>query len=120
MRKTVPIMAALLALPACGQPAASANNAAGHHVAANTASAAAAGPVIRLPAVWGRPGAGYFDYRVEGDRGALVSVTSPQAGRIEMHETVAGSASYERDAPARPHSGARRRDAQLHARAGAT
>jgi copper(I)-binding protein len=89
MRKTVPIMAALLALPACGQPVASANNAAGHHAAANRASAAApSGPVIRLPAVRGRPGAGYFVYRVDGDRGALVSVTSPQAGRIELHETT--------------------------------
>lgn len=93
MRKTVPIMAALLALPACGQPAPSAGNAGGNAAVAGTASAApaAAGPVIRLPAVRGRPGAGYFDYRVEGDRGALVSVTSPQAGRIEMHESVAGA-----------------------------
>jgi copper(I)-binding protein len=91
MRKTVPIVAALLALPACGQPAPSAGNATGNAAVANTASAAAAGPVIRLPAVRGRPGAGYFEYRVEGDRGALVSVSSPQAGRIEMHETVAGA-----------------------------
>ena len=43
---------------------------------------------IRLPAVPGRPAAGYFELRIDGDRGALVSVTSPQAGRIEMHETM--------------------------------
>jgi copper(I)-binding protein len=89
MRKTVPIVAALLALPACGQSASSGNDATANHAAANPAAAAVpAGPVIRLPAVPGRPGAGYFDYRVEGDRGALLSVTSPQAGRVEMHETV--------------------------------
>ena len=88
MRKTVPIMAALLALPACGQPAPSANDVAGNPAAANAASAAPSGPVIRLPAVRGRPGSGYFEYRVTGDRGALVSVTSPQARRIELHETM--------------------------------
>jgi periplasmic copper chaperone A len=92
MRTTVPILAALLALCACGQTASSGNNAAGHQAAANHASTAApAGPVIRLPAVRGRPGSGYFEYRVTGDRGALLSVTSPQAGRVEMHETMAGA-----------------------------
>ena len=92
MRNTVPIVAALLALSACGQTASSGNNTAGHHGGANTAAAAApTGPVIRLPAVRGRPGSGYFDYRVTGDRGALVSVTSPQAGRIELHETMTGA-----------------------------
>ncbi|HYI48813.1 MAG TPA: copper chaperone PCu(A)C [Allosphingosinicella sp.] len=44
---------------------------------------------MRLHAVPGRPAAGYFDYRVTGDRGALLSVSSPQAGRIELHETMA-------------------------------
>jgi copper(I)-binding protein len=44
--------------------------------------------VIRLPVVMGRPGSGYFDLRIAGDHGALLSVTSPQAGRIEMHETM--------------------------------
>lgn len=87
MRKTVPIMAVLLALAACGQNGSSGNVAAGNKAAASTAS----GPVIRLPAVRGRPGSGYFDYRVTGDRGALTSVTSPQAGRIEMHETMTGA-----------------------------
>jgi periplasmic copper chaperone A len=87
MRTTVPILAALLALSACGQTAPSANNVSANAAETNTASAAA-GPVVRLPAVAGRPGSGYFDYRVEGDRGALTSVTSPQAGRVEMHETM--------------------------------
>lgn len=88
MHNPVPIVAALLALTACGQPAPSENNAAGNAAAGNTATAAPKGAVIRLPAVRGRPGSGYFEYRVTGDRGALVSVTSPRAGRIELHETM--------------------------------
>jgi copper(I)-binding protein len=43
---------------------------------------------VRLPAVPGRPGAGYFRMEARDDRGALTGVTSPQARRIEMHETV--------------------------------
>jgi len=70
MRMTFPILAALLALSACGevappQPA-----------------------TVRLPAVPGRPASGYFELLVDDDRGALTSVSSPQAGRIEMHETM--------------------------------
>ena len=44
--------------------------------------------VVRLTAAPGRPAAGYLTLQIEGDRGALVSVTSPQSGRIEMHETM--------------------------------
>jgi copper(I)-binding protein len=83
MRTTVPVLATLLALAACGQAAHPDHDAA----ATNTASATA-GPVVRLAAVPGRPAAGYFDYRVAGDRGALISVSSPQAARVEMHETM--------------------------------
>jgi periplasmic copper chaperone A len=73
MKRLVPIMAALL-LAGCdvSQPI--------RHTPMT--------PNIRLAAVPGRPAAGYFELRIEGDRGALVSVTSPQAGRIEMHETM--------------------------------
>jgi copper(I)-binding protein len=70
MRTTVPIMAALLALAACGDPAPSPS------------------ATVRLAAVPGRPAAGYLTLPITGDRGALVSVTSPQAARIEMHETM--------------------------------
>ena len=67
-------MAGLLALSACG----------------GSGPAPPPGPAatVRLPAVPGRPASGYFQLRIRGDRGALVSVTSPQAGRIEMHETM--------------------------------
>jgi copper(I)-binding protein len=75
MTGAVPILAALLALAACGNPGPS---------AATSPTA-----TIRLAAVPGRPAAGYLSLAVRGDRGALVSVTSPLAGRIEMHETMA-------------------------------
>jgi copper(I)-binding protein len=74
MRKLVPILATLIALGGCG--------------GSDPAPANAFAPVIRLPVVMGRPGSGYFDLRIAGDRGALLSVSSPQAGRIEMHETM--------------------------------
>ena len=43
---------------------------------------------IRLPAVAGRPAAGYVTIAATPDHRALVSVSSPRAGRIEMHETM--------------------------------
>src|SRR3954463_12672156 len=49
-------------------------------------------PVVRLPAIAGRPAGGYFELGIEGDPGALISVTSPQARRIEMHETMMSGA----------------------------
>jgi copper(I)-binding protein len=52
----------------------------------NEAPAPAA--TVRLAAAPGRPAAGYLTLQITGDRGALVSVASPQAGRIEMHETM--------------------------------
>ena len=74
MRISVPVLAIFLALAGCGK--------------SDPAPADANPAVIRLPVVTGRPGSGYFDLRIQGDHGALVSVTSPDAGRIEMHETM--------------------------------
>ena len=51
-------------------------------------SAAAAAPAIHLPAAPGRPGVGYFELDVRPEQGALVSVSAPRIGRIEMHETM--------------------------------
>ncbi len=87
MRATVPVLATMLALSACGQVAHDDHNKSGNAAAPKTA-AAAPGSIVRLHAVPGRPAAGYFEYRVAGDRGALLSVSSPQAARIEMHETM--------------------------------
>jgi copper(I)-binding protein len=44
-------------------------------------------PWVRLPAAPGRPGAAYFTLRASGGPVALVGVSSPQAERIELHET---------------------------------
>ena len=43
---------------------------------------------IRLPAVAGQPAAGYAVISATPDHIALVSVTSPSARRIEIHETM--------------------------------
>ena len=45
-------------------------------------------PYVRLAAVPGRPASAYLAVPIRGDRGALVSVTSPKAARVEMHETM--------------------------------
>lgn len=72
MRMTVPILAAVAALAGCGQTS-------------DSACVTEAPPSIRLPAVPGGPGAGYFQISSES---ALVSVSSPRVQRIEMHETM--------------------------------
>ncbi len=78
-------MAAALALAACSSSAPDRNHSAGD---AQHASAAADQPIFQLPVLPGRPGAAYFAIQVPADHGALIGVTSPQAGRIEMHETM--------------------------------
>ena len=52
-------------------------------------AAAGSSATVRLPLAPGRPGIAYLMLPVSGERGALVSVTSPRIGRIEMHETMA-------------------------------
>ena len=42
---------------------------------------------VMLPVVPGRPGAAYFTLRANNDPTRIVSVTSPKAERIELHET---------------------------------
>jgi copper(I)-binding protein len=84
MKRLVPIVAIALALAACGAPAPDENAHIDNH---GQASAARYETMFRLPVLPGRPGAGYFSVAVPADHGALISVTSPQAGRIEMHET---------------------------------
>ena len=51
-------------------------------------SVSIADAMIRLPAVPGRPAAGYAAVAATKDRGALIGVSSSRAARVEMHETV--------------------------------
>jgi copper(I)-binding protein len=45
-------------------------------------------PVVRLSPVAGQPAAGYLRVSASADHQALTGVSSPQAARIEMHETM--------------------------------
>lgn len=92
MKRLVPILAAALALASCGsgsEPTAKSEalppvvRPVGPAPSPETRTA-----MVRMPAVPGRPAAGYFRLRIRGDRGALISVDSPHAGRIEIHETM--------------------------------
>jgi copper(I)-binding protein len=74
MKRLVPALAISIALAACGD--------------SRPIQPAAMAPIVRLAAVPGRPAAGYLQLRIVGDRGALLSVSSPQASRVEMHETM--------------------------------
>ena len=87
MKARIPIMAVALAIAGCASPAAQ-NDSGGNRLA----EPASQGPTFQLPVLSGRPGAGYFAVHVPADHGALIGVTSPQAGRIEMHETVQSGA----------------------------
>ncbi len=44
--------------------------------------------VVKLPAVAGHPGAGYFTLHGGAERNKLVQVSSPQVGRVELHESI--------------------------------
>ena len=76
MQRLVPVLAVLLAsLTGCGS-------------GASPTCVTRSSSSVRLPAVPGRPGAGYFQIPARPDQGALVAVTAARIGRIEMHETV--------------------------------
>lgn len=44
--------------------------------------------IVRLPAVGGRPGVAYFTLRANRTPMRILGVTSPQVGRIELHQSV--------------------------------
>ena len=75
MKRAVPLMGALLLASACDR---------GPVPPRVTVEEA----VVALPAVPGRPGAAYFTLRTNNDPTRLTGITSPQIGRIELHETV--------------------------------
>jgi hypothetical protein len=78
MRATAPILIALAAsLAGCDVPRAD---------PAVTVQRAR----VTLPAVKGRPGAGYFQLEASGLPVRLSGVTSPRVERIELHESRAG------------------------------
>jgi copper(I)-binding protein len=49
-------------------------------------------PWVRLPAVAGEPGAGYFRLTGGAEGTTLVGVSSPLVKRIELHESMTGGA----------------------------
>lgn len=58
---------------------------------------------VTLPAVRGRPGAGYFTAEASRLPEAIVAVTAPPPTRIEMHESMsAGSMASMRPMPSAP------------------
>nr|WP_295372877.1 copper chaperone PCu(A)C [uncultured Sphingosinicella sp.] len=58
---------------------------------------------VTLPAVRGRPGAGYFTAEASALPEAIVAVTAPPPTRIEMHESMAaGSMTSMRPIPSAP------------------
>lgn len=70
--RALTIAACVVALSGCGQPS---------EVAISDAW-------VRLPAAPGRPAGGYFTIRGGATDQTLVRVSSPAAGRIELHETM--------------------------------
>jgi copper(I)-binding protein len=85
MKRLVPIMTAALAVSGCGNAASEHDNVVADD---RPGSVESGGPIFQLPVLPGRPGAAYFAIGVPAAHGALVGVTSPQAGRVEMHETM--------------------------------
>src|ERR1044072_5320685 len=73
MERLVPIAALLLVLQGCN---------------AEPTPVTPPAPYVRLPAIPGRPAAGYFNLPAPDRDDILLSVTSPQVGRIEMHESM--------------------------------
>ena len=54
--------------------------------------------MVTLPAVPGRPGAGYFTLATNHDPTRLLAISSPKARRIELHKTM-GMGGMSRMAP---------------------
>ena len=75
MRSAVPMIAMLLTAAGCTP-------------APHAPEASVENAVVTLPAVRGRPGAAYFTVRSNHEGTRLTGISSPRAGRVELHETV--------------------------------
>lgn len=87
MKKTLPLLAALILATACGQTAQPAGEADAAAPAEN-APIAIDDAVVTLPAIPDRPGAGYFTLRTTLESARLTGIASPLVERIELHETT--------------------------------
>ena len=87
MRNALPLLAALALAAACGQ-APQANSEADAAAPAENAPIAIDDAVVTLPAIPGRPGAGYFTLRTTLESVRLTGIASPLVERIELHETT--------------------------------
>ena len=87
MKNVLPLLAALSLATACGQ-APQAPPEAKAEAPAETAAVVVENPVVTLPAVPGRPGAGYFTLRTTLESARLTGIASPLVERIELHETT--------------------------------
>jgi len=79
-RATLPVVASALAALLAAAPGAAAP-------ASGAAAPAVEGAWVRLPAIAGRPAAGYFTIKGGPQPDALIAAASAKAQRIEMHST---------------------------------
>ena len=79
-RATLPVVVSALAALLGAAPGAAAP-------ASGAAAPAVEGAWVRLPAIAGRPAAGYFTIKGGPQPDALIAAASPKAQRIEMHST---------------------------------
>lgn len=87
MKSALALLAALSLVTACGQAPQNGTQANAAAPAEN-APVAIDDAVVTLPAIPGRPGAGYFTLRTTLESVRLTGIASPLAERIELHETM--------------------------------
>jgi len=86
-RAALPVVVSALAAILGAAPGAAAPAPGAAAPASGAAAPAVAGAWVRLPAIAGRPGAGYFTIKGGQQPDALIAAASPKAQRIEMHST---------------------------------
>ena len=86
-RAALPVVVAALAALLGAAPGAAAPAPGAAAPRSGAAAPAVEGAWVRLPAVAGRPAAGYFTIKGGPQPDALIAAASPKAQRIEMHST---------------------------------